>query len=205
MAVAREKASPTPERLLDGAAAALARHGVRGTTVQHVLDAASISRRTFYQHFRSLDDVLRALYERITEQLLAEVRAAATSTEDPVQRLFAALEAYLDFELNGGDLLILLQAEASRPDSLLAEARRRTIDELVEFTAAGVERDTGFRFDPLVFRTLFVGMDGVVIGLQQKRAFTRADRDRLAAVIKPMFLAVLLSASHLPGPPPAGD
>ncbi|MCP4873594.1 MAG: TetR/AcrR family transcriptional regulator [Proteobacteria bacterium] len=197
----REKSVPTEVRLLDGASAALARHGVRSTSVQNVLEAAGVSRRTFYQHFRSLDDVLRALYEQITDKLLDDVRAAAGSTDDPVQRLFAGLDAYLDFELEGGDLLILLQAEAQRPDSLLAEARRKTLDALVGFIADSVEHDTGFRFDPLVFRTLFVGMDGVVIDLQQARAFTRADRDRLASVIKPMFLAVLMSAAHLPGPP----
>jgi AcrR family transcriptional regulator len=169
-----------------------------------VLDAAGVSRRTFYQHFRNLDDVLRALYERITDQLIDDVRRGIASTDDPVQRLFAGLDAYLDFEFTGGDLLILLQAEAVRPDSLLADARSRTLDALVEIVADRVELDTGFRFDPLVFRTLFIGMDGVVIGLQQDRSFTRADRDRLGAIIKPMFLAVLMSASHLPGPPEPG-
>lgn len=169
--------------------------------MQHVLDSAGLSRRTYYQHFRSLEDLLRALYEHVTDELLSAVRKGMKSSDDPVRRLFAALDGYLDFQLAGGDLLILLQAEAIRPDSLLSDARERTLDGLVELTADEVDKDVGVRFDPLVLRGLFLGVDGMCIHEQRGGTFTRAGRDRIAAAIKPMFLAVLLSARHMPQPP----
>ena len=55
-----------------------------------------------------------------------------------------------------------------------------------------------------MLRGLFLGIDGLCIHQQRTGTFTRADRDRIAAVIKPMFLAVLLSAPHLPRAPKPG-
>ncbi|MCB9787124.1 MAG: TetR/AcrR family transcriptional regulator [Deltaproteobacteria bacterium] len=57
--VRRRHPRPPPART----AAAVVRHGVDGCTVQHILDAAGVSRRTFYRWFRDRDDALDALYE----------------------------------------------------------------------------------------------------------------------------------------------
>lgn len=51
----------TRARILEGAARAFDQHGFEGATVAHILAAAGVSRRTFYQHFPGKADALLAL------------------------------------------------------------------------------------------------------------------------------------------------
>ncbi len=50
----------TAERILKGAAKAFGESGLKATTVQDILNAAGVSRRTFYLHFRNIEAVLDA-------------------------------------------------------------------------------------------------------------------------------------------------
>jgi AcrR family transcriptional regulator len=58
--------------LLQGAARAIAHRGLRGSTMQSVAAAAGVAKATLYNHFRTKDDVARALLtaelDRLTEQ-----------------------------------------------------------------------------------------------------------------------------------------
>ncbi len=49
-------------RLLSGLAEAVAENGYAGTTIAHITRQAAVSRRTFYEHFESLDDAALALF-----------------------------------------------------------------------------------------------------------------------------------------------
>jgi AcrR family transcriptional regulator len=53
--------NPTRRGLLDGAARAFAENGVRRSTMQSVAAAAGVAKATLYNHFRTKDDVARAL------------------------------------------------------------------------------------------------------------------------------------------------
>ncbi len=76
----------TGERILAGAAAVVAQHGLRASTVRHVLVAASISRRTFYLHFPSIEGVMCDLYIQQTDILLDAVTAAVAGTDTVIER-----------------------------------------------------------------------------------------------------------------------
>jgi len=183
------------ERILWGTALALRTNGLRKTTVQHILSQAGVSRRTYYQHFKSRDAAVLDLYQQVADALARAVVSGAATATDPVARIHAGIDAYLDFQLGGGDLLILVQAEAAHPDSLLAPYRERTLDHLSAFLDAEMQASTKVVLDPLVFRSLLLAMNGLVIYLQQKGSFTAADRDRIAGLMKPMFLNVLTGAA----------
>jgi AcrR family transcriptional regulator len=82
------------ERLLDAMARTVSRNGYAATSVADVLDAARISRRTFYEQFADKEDCFLAAYEAIaaicTERVAAAYRAEA-SWEDGLARAFEAL------------------------------------------------------------------------------------------------------------------
>src|SRR5688500_5887621 len=60
-----------------------AKLGVEATRVEDLLEASGIARRTFYKYFRSKEDVLAALYELVTRQLLDALGAARASATGP--------------------------------------------------------------------------------------------------------------------------
>lgn len=191
----------TRERILRGAATALAERGLREATVADILLAADVSRRTYYLQFRSKEDVLLALYERVADGLAEAVQNGAGNEPDLARRLFAGIGGYLDHQRDGGALLVLLQAEAIRPGSHLAAYREATLDRLVLFLDAQMRDLTGADLDPLVYRALLLATEGLVIDLQRRGPFGSVERDRVAGVMRPMFLQVLANASMLPSPP----
>ncbi|NEK57210.1 helix-turn-helix transcriptional regulator [Geodermatophilus sabuli] len=94
--------------LLDGAIRAFAERGLRRSTMQSVAAAAGVAKATLYNHFRTKDDVARAL-------LAAEVDRLATSvTGLPA----AAALGVLAEEVAGHPVLRRLAAD--EPEALVA-------------------------------------------------------------------------------------
>jgi AcrR family transcriptional regulator len=61
----------TRRGLLDGAARAFAQHGLKRSTMQAVAAAAGVAKATLYNHFRTKDEVARALLAAELDRLLA--------------------------------------------------------------------------------------------------------------------------------------
>jgi AcrR family transcriptional regulator len=69
----------TRGELLRGALAAFARHGLRRATMQDVAAAAGVAKGTLYNHFRTKDDVARALLAAELDRLTAVAAALPTA------------------------------------------------------------------------------------------------------------------------------
>jgi AcrR family transcriptional regulator len=106
----------TRQGLLAGAARAFAEQGLRRSTMQSVAAAAGVAKATLYNHFRTKDDVVRAL-------LSAELdRLTGLATELPLE---ASLVALSD-ELGGHPVLRrLIETEPDVLVSLLAVGNER--------------------------------------------------------------------------------
>ncbi len=75
----------TRDGLVAGAARAFADHGLRGCTMQAVASAAGVSKATLYNHFRTKDELARALFAVELDRL------SALAVEHPRERALAAL------------------------------------------------------------------------------------------------------------------
>ena len=67
----------TRERLLDAARVVLAGEGFQGASVEHICEQAGFTRGAFYSNFSSKEELLLALCDRESEEMLDKVRAAA--------------------------------------------------------------------------------------------------------------------------------
>src|SRR5215475_13080759 len=82
-----------------------ARRGFVATRVEDILAAAGIARRTFYKYFQSKEDVLAAIYDFATGELLREIQSAAeTSDDDPFASVLRGLDTYLDYHAENAPL-----------------------------------------------------------------------------------------------------
>ena len=84
--------SRTRQELLAGAARAFAEHGLRRSTMQAVADAAGVAKATLYNHFRTKDEVARALLALELERLATA--AAALPTHEALALLSDELGAH---------------------------------------------------------------------------------------------------------------
>ena len=182
---------PIRTRILQGGARVLAGEGLAATTVKDILGAAGVSRRTFYQWFADMEELLDALFELATDRLLQTVRTAAERESDPVARLEAAMTAYLDLQRAFGSLVVVLQSEAMRPDSRLAPRRDATIEALVQLYDENIHRAQGRRVDPLVLRALVLASEGICMHLLQDTQFSDADAGRARTVMLALARRVL--------------
>jgi AcrR family transcriptional regulator len=84
-------------RMFTAMADAVAEKGYANVSVADVIQRAGVSRLTFYEHFSNKLACFLAAYEMGTQLMVdAMTRALGPDTDDPVERLSRALEAYLE-------------------------------------------------------------------------------------------------------------
>lgn len=189
----------TRARILEGASEALVEHGLRGTSVRHVLEAASVSRRTFYQYFDNQEALLDALYERQTRKLSERMAEGIAAGDTPRARLSGGLRAFVAHQTSGGRLMRLLQAEAQTPDSRLRVRREAALQELVDLLDGAVFETLGVHLDPWIFRAFMAGIENLLVTVAlEDGELPPENARRIEEVTGAMLLTLLVGRDHLP-------
>jgi len=84
-------------QLLDVAGALFADLGYHGLSMEHLADAAGVSKPVLYQHFPSKRELYLALVRDTVEHMESRVREALDGTTDNRARVHGAIAAYVDF------------------------------------------------------------------------------------------------------------
>lgn len=152
-------------QIVGAAVGVFARLGFAATRVEDLLLATGIARRTFYKYFRSKEEVLAAVYELATGELLKAVQAAGTPGEGPLEAMRRTLDVYLDYHVDNAPLLKVLIEQSIRSDSPLAASRRRFRHALVAIMRDGVKSATGREHDPMLYAALLSALEGLSLDL----------------------------------------
>src|SRR5579863_9163351 len=78
--------SATRTRILDVALELFSEHGFDGTTLQQIADRLGVTKAALYYHFRSKDDLLRALIAPAIADLDALLDADEQEADTPARR-----------------------------------------------------------------------------------------------------------------------
>lgn len=84
------------ERILHAVVLVAADRGYGTMTIEEVVAAAGVSRRTFYDHFSNKEDAFVAAYDLVVDQLAEVVNAAFASGATWPERIRRALAAFLE-------------------------------------------------------------------------------------------------------------
>ncbi len=145
------------ERLLTALVDCVAERGYNATTVAHVTKAASVSRRTFYEHFADKEACFLAAYEMVADHILDSMRAAASAFEEWPQKVRAALATMLRFLAGEPELARLCMIEPPAAGGEIAARHRATMQRFVEILRAGRPGHSGDRPLPEVTEETLVG------------------------------------------------
>ena len=145
--------------IIAGAARVFAAKGIRAASVEDLLAAASVSRRTFYRLFESKDDVALALYRFGTANLIENWRGAIESSSDPLEQFARCIDVHLKNAASVGRLVFVLGGEATRQESPLHARRMEVHDVLVDLLRAAHPETA--RLDPLLVRTTLFALEAV--------------------------------------------
>jgi AcrR family transcriptional regulator len=82
-------------RILTAVSEAVSDIGYAAMTVEDIIKAAGVSRRTFYEHFKSKEESFLASYEDISKQLMAAISTAFNRTDSFETRVEDCMQAFL--------------------------------------------------------------------------------------------------------------
>lgn len=180
-------ADPGPRgALLRAASEVFGLRGAGATTVEDLLRAADVSRRTFYRFFAGKDEVLDALHGAASEVLLASARRASREARSPLEHVERLIDAYLAVVRRGGRLLLVLQGEASRAGSPLAARRQRVLATLVAMVRDDLRAQLGRDVDPYAVLGAILGAEGIA-----RRLIEDGDTEPRAARARASMLRVV--------------
>lgn len=127
------------ERLIAGAAEAIAEHGYSGTTIAHITRSAAVSRRTFYEHFEGKDECFVAAYDAVMGDLRERVSAAFDEQKEWPQAIRAGIAAMLEFLAANPSLARLCMVEALVAGPAVVERYDAAIKSFVPYFQKGRE------------------------------------------------------------------
>jgi AcrR family transcriptional regulator len=147
------------DMIMFGATRVFAARGYRAASVEDLLEAGQVSRRTFYRFFKSKDDVALAMYALGTSSLIEACRRAIAQETGLIAQLERCLDIHLGNARDRGRLVFVLGGEAQSRESPLYARRMEVHDALVDLLHTS--RPSSARLDPLLLRTLLLGVEAI--------------------------------------------
>ena len=166
--------------------------GITETTVQDLLDAAKISRRTFYKYFRNKVDVLESIYKMSIELLIARFKKKMSDAHSLGDVVTSCIDVYFDYHAELGSIIQMMQEEAMRSDSPLATHRLAAQKEMISIMDSELMRYQGVRIDPWVYYMLMWALENASMHLLTKTPCEAEDVNRCKNVLRGVASAVLV-------------
>lgn len=133
-----KEAEERKNEILDAAERLFAAKGYDGTSTNDILDAVGIARGTLYYHFKSKEDILDAMIDRMMGKMTAKAKGLAAQREIPVlQRLTMMITA-----LNvSGELGQEIMEQIHRPQNALMHQKiqSRLLSDITPLLAGLIE------------------------------------------------------------------
>jgi AcrR family transcriptional regulator len=148
-------------RLLEAVGGAVAAKGYAAATIDDIVRAAGVSKKTFYEHFQDKLGCFLAAYEAASDQLYEHVRAAQEHEGDWLERTRAGIGAYLRWLAAEPALarVFLIEIAAAGPEA--AERRERLRDRYAE-RMRELQEDNG-RVPSEIFHAAVAAADDMVV------------------------------------------
>ena len=125
------------ERLLAAVAQVVDERGYSAVTVTHITEAASVSRRVFYDNFADKQACFIAAFEIVVEHLREIMIEAVRDEPDWPQQILAALRALLDFLADEPLPARLVLVDPVTADAEVADRFRAALTSFAPYLRAG--------------------------------------------------------------------
>lgn len=85
------------DEIIDAATTVFARDGFACADLQDVADAIGVGKGTLYRYFPTKDQMFQAAVDRVMTNMRASINAAVAGVDQPLDRIAAAVRAYLTY------------------------------------------------------------------------------------------------------------
>jgi len=154
------------QRLMAGAARALATHGYAEMAVANILTEAGVSRTTFYENFDNKRECVLAAHEEAFDRLSGELFRACAAESEWTAKIVAGIGAAIGFAVRGPEEAQLLIVDAVAADPTLASRVLASNDYLVGLLRNGREKCPRATILPELTERALVGATTSIIGMR---------------------------------------
>jgi AcrR family transcriptional regulator len=151
------------ERMLDAVVDVVSFQGYAAMSVEEIVSAAGVSRRTFYDHFTDKEDAFLKAFDQVAGELLQRVNAAYDASATFGEAVVACLRELLEFmaaEPRFADMCIV-EVLAAGPAAV--DRRSAVLNELTELLERAARTvSAGLHPRPLRAKTVIGGIHEVV-------------------------------------------
>jgi AcrR family transcriptional regulator len=139
-----------PEKLMRVSVELFAQHGYAQTSVQQIVDAAGVTKGALYHYFKSKDDLLFDIYDRLLSMQREHLEAIVARGLDPEQTVRLVCEDVIVTSIEGlddGAVFFRSQHMLSEKRQREVKQRRRAYNDAFEGILARGRADGVFRTD----------------------------------------------------------
>jgi AcrR family transcriptional regulator len=93
--VGRERRARTRQRIVEAALGVIAERGPDAPVIEDFIRAAGVARGTFYNHFKTTDELLTATSSWLEDALIDGIESVIGGFDDPVRRVATGMRLWL--------------------------------------------------------------------------------------------------------------
>lgn len=178
--------------ILDGAGLAFGRLGYGSCRVEDIIEAAGVSRATFYKFFDSKEQVFQAVEEAFNFSFVQAMSSVDTADLSAGETAEAMLDAYLRWLTGWRVLARTMWTDPTRPDAAsLRGVRDSAFRDFVEVIATLTAAHGVPAADPFIYRGLIAAISEIGLALIELPRLTEKDLLRARVAILHMISATL--------------
>jgi AcrR family transcriptional regulator len=126
------------EAIYDAAASVLCKHGIGGTTMSRVAEAANVTKSNLYYYFRDKDELLQFFNTRLVEPCIKIIEEAAKSELPALQKLEKILRTTWEFASHHKGLIRLI-VEGDQDSKIRRSVRPRVLGIFTAVVEQGIQ------------------------------------------------------------------
>ncbi|SCK55549.1 transcriptional regulator, TetR family [Variovorax sp. HW608] len=201
--VAAERRERMRRRLFESAMQLAATKGPAATSIDDVIQAADVSRGSFYKYFEAPEALFAALALEIMNEIIQMAEPAVQRVADPAQRVAIGMRLVIELASRNRQVagfLVRLDWSDAREGGVLLEFVRRDIAQAI--------REGHFLAIPMrlalnIVSMTVLGSIHALLGMRSRKAYTeQAVASGLRALGMPPGEALRLATLDLPSPEP---
>jgi AcrR family transcriptional regulator len=93
--VGRERRARTRQRIIEAALGVIAERGPDAPVIEDFIRAAGVARGTFYNHFKTTEELLTATSSWLEDALIGSIESVISGFDDPVRRAATGMRLWL--------------------------------------------------------------------------------------------------------------
>ena len=173
MSAARLSADARREQIIEVAIDVFGRAGYFGASMNHIAEAAGVTKPVLYQHFDSKGDLYSALLDTVGHRMLDAIAKATSDASDGKEQTMRGFQAYFRWVAQSHDEFMLLFGSSARHNGEFIEQLRHITDQAADAIAPLIAIDV----DREQRRTLAHAIVGLAEGASRRLVGLGAEFD----------------------------